>query len=741
MTGAAFGVGAILVVHSLVSSGGEPRETPGGGRTRSLPDPDGGALPPVESPDPVPDRRGTSLLDRATWTTDSATYLPLGRPWGRWALEPGAGRLPVPSPDPESPPVRLALPAGLVAGRCLHADVSAAGRTRVSVSRSAGHRDEVVVASGRSTLALGCAPAAGAHELYRVRMRWDASVEVRVHGVWVGEPHGTAAPAGPVECASAEGWRLRPGEELGFVLMARPGDAVRAAIEGAGAGDVSVALCTDPDARRPLDLERTASDDPSLATLEARLGVTQPRPARVAVSLDAAAGGPACVRRVEVVGARPRALIDGEPPAVQGVVVVLVDTLRADVLDVLDAAGGVPTPELSRFAGQSVVFPRAVSHSNYTKPSVGTLLSGVYPHVHDALPPMARLRPSVTLITERLREAGVQTVGLMSNHFLNNRKFGFWKGWDVKRHVNSYTACLGGEPVADELETMIGRLDTEGPFFLYVHLMDPHSPYSPPPSFQETYVGRRVVSGRILPAKTSIFIRRVRRGDEPAPDEEELGVLEGLYRGDVAHMDVVLGRVLETLQREGVLDRSMVVVTSDHGEEFMEHGGLGHGTNLHEELTHVPLLVRWPAGAVTGIAPTQVGHVDLAPTILRTLGVETDGGLPGTDLVDLLAGRSVDWGRSGHLLEHKNDRQKAVIVDGYRLLVHADRVEMTRTADGTETPLAAGSHPIAYALLRSRLVSLMHREGEAAPPAPEDVELDEEELSKLRALGYIMEGS
>lgn len=117
-------------------------------------------------------------------------------------------------------------------------------------------------------------------------------------------------------------------------------------------------------------------------------------------------------------------------------------------------------------------------------------------------------------------------------------------------------------------------------------------------------------------------------------------VQQGTPRAWRAHSDLILGKILDVLEEKGILDRALLIVTSDHGEEFMEHGMLGHATCLHKELVHVPLLMRWPGGAVKGTVKARVGHIDLPPTILDAFDIPGDvrlhhGSVEGEDGADV----------------------------------------------------------------------------------------------------------
>jgi arylsulfatase len=541
-------------------------------------------------------------------------------------------------------------------------------------------------------------------------------------------------------CEDKPGWMLQPGWSLDAAFMGRHGDVLEVEIVSASSTNVGV-LIRDDSGHQRLELANAGRDGNGTARGEWRCESDTSRPYHVSVALPAEAHGPVCLSKLSV-QREPRSEASGIPaPRIEGVVVILIDTLRADHLPFMSGTSGVSTPNLEALASESIQFTNATAHSNYTKPSVGTLLSGVYPHVHGALLPKARIRPSVRLLSQHLQDVGIDTQAVVSNHFLNNRKFGFFRGWNTMKHVSSYKACLGGEPVVERVRQWLDGWEPEGPFFAYIHLMDPHAPYAPPSSYLIRQIGMVPVKGRLLPKQTSQFIRKVRRGEEPPPDKTELALLRDFYRADVSHMDQVVGSVLDHLKQAGILDRVLLIVASDHGEEFMEHGGLGHGTNLRRELVHVPLLVRWPDGAVTGRIDERVGLIDVAPTILASLGSNRPPYMKGgRNLLDLVSGTSQFWDDGAYLIEHKNTKQKGVVAGQWKLLVGRKSVILTHVRDGKESRIDPTLHPVTVQYLSSKMTELLSGRGPVGSPHPHIIELSEEEKDKLRALGYLLDG-
>ncbi|MCK6482363.1 MAG: sulfatase, partial [Planctomycetes bacterium] len=351
-----------------------------------------------------------------------------------------------------------------------------------------------------------------------------------------------------------------------------------------------------------------------------------------------------------------RRIGEGEPP---DVLLVVVDTLRADAVGFSGAAGAPPTPALDALAAESAVFEAAAAPSSWTKPSTASLLTGTYPAEHGALDFESVVPGEATTLAEVLGAAGWRTAAFADNPFVSP-EYGFAQGFgeftgrhpsplargtlllkalsQVRLRVAGGAAYSFGPGVDLGADPLLGKavsfLAAGGgrPSFAYVHLIEPHYPYTPPPPFDG---GRPRVdpphSSGILPFDSF-----------PALPAAEAAAMRANYGGEASAADAALGRALGALRRSGRLDRTLVIVTSDHGEEFHEHGGWTHGQSLFRELVHVPLLLRAPRGgpgAGRRIA-TPVSLVDVAPTVAALAGVATSARFSGRSLLPLLEGES-----------------------------------------------------------------------------------------------------
>jgi len=333
------------------------------------------------------------------------------------------------------------------------------------------------------------------------------------------------------------------------------------------------------------------------------------------------------------------------------ILLVVVDTLRADAAGFSRAEGAAATPVLDALAAEGTVFETCRAPSSWTKPSTASLLTGLHPTEHGALGFESVLPGEASTLAEILRAAGWRTAAFSDNPFVS-AEYGFAQGFDSFRGRSPSTLARGtlllhaagqvrlrlaggaaysfGPGVDLGADRVLGGAlefllaPDPRPAFAYVHLIEPHYPYAPPPPFDG---GRRRVdpphSSGILPFDSF-----------PALPPEDVEVMRANYRGEASAADAALGRALGALRRERRLAGMLVAVTSDHGEEFHEHGGWTHGQSLYEELVRVPLVVRAPDGGPGRGRRTAVpaSLVDLAPTLLDLAGVATGARFSGRSL-------------------------------------------------------------------------------------------------------------
>lgn len=307
-----------------------------------------------------------------------------------------------------------------------------------------------------------------------------------------------------------------------------------------------------------------------------------------------------CLLVAALSSCRPQPVHDGP------VVLITIDALRADALGAL---GGNPrlTPHLDRFAAQADWTGPAVAPSSWTVPSMASLMTGLRPWSTGSLSAdYAGLRPEATTLAEALRDRGYRTTGFHSNTWLRPN-FGYNQGFAT------YQSLKPGRAAA-HLESLAG-----GREFVWIHILPPHAPYIRHVRFLDRLEG---VPGDL---PTKVHARDLEAYFDPAislsPAKRD--EFRAVYDLHAAHADEIAGQMLAALERSGQFDRSLVVVTSDHGEEFGEHGQTGHGGSLGRVLLEVPLLIKLPSGWPRPLAITpeqRPGTVHLASTLIEAVG-------------------------------------------------------------------------------------------------------------------------
>jgi arylsulfatase A-like enzyme len=316
------------------------------------------------------------------------------------------------------------------------------------------------------------------------------------------------------------------------------------------------------------------------------------------------------------------------PPGTPNLLLISVDTLRSDHLGCY-GYDRPTSPNIDALARRGVVFDNMVSTSSWTLPVHGSMLTGRYPEFHGLREDGVRLAPEIPTVAELLRGRGYHTFGVVSHVYVSSA-FGLDRGFDAYDDAQALEGInLPAEPLVDRFLELADRAPA-GPFFGFLHLFDPHWDYTPPPPFDSRFTDPSY-DGPIDGTYPSMgpFLQP----GAPMP-EADLRQLVGYYDGEIAYLDHQLGRLMEGLDARGLLDDTIVLFTADHGEEFKEHGQLGHAKTLYGEQLRVPLIIagdpRFPAGTRCG---DLLSVTDLAPTLLELAGGAGDEGFQGRSIV------------------------------------------------------------------------------------------------------------
>jgi arylsulfatase A-like enzyme len=328
------------------------------------------------------------------------------------------------------------------------------------------------------------------------------------------------------------------------------------------------------------------------------------------------------------------------PAGAPNVIIFMIDTLRADHLSSYGYKA-IKTPKIDALAADGARYANAFAQASWTRPSVATILTGLFPSSHGAVHKADQLPDRVDTLAELLQRGGYRTVGFANNANVSPA-FNFQQGFDQYTYLAPDLFFWAGESASKLAlysglrvlrERFLARrvsvrnyyqpadvvtrevkswLDAHGreqsPFFLFVHYMDPHDPYFVHPYNGEGYA-------------------RVANPNPPADVAEKL---VRLYDGEIEYLDQHLGALLDDLKARGLYEKTLIVLTADHGEEFQEHGGWWHGTTLYDEQIRVPLLVKPHGGRGAGRAPTElVTSLDIVPTVLAAASLPAPQTLQG----------------------------------------------------------------------------------------------------------------
>ncbi|MCK9460805.1 MAG: sulfatase-like hydrolase/transferase [Proteobacteria bacterium] len=555
---------------------------------------------------------------------------------------------------------------------------------------------------------------------------------------------GGAAAAAYDACREKAGGKegtlvLSAGESLTFNLPIPEGAIARGAFRSENGGTLVVSAREDGGARAELERRPAPRDG---ARFSIGLGASAGK--AVALTLAAEVGDVALDGAGLYVPARARA--ETEVKQARNLIVILIDTVRADHLRPYDPDSRVVAEQLGRIAAESTVFERAWVQENWTKPSTATLLTGLFPTTHRTKTETNKVPESVALASQHFRGQGFATAAFVANGYVSG-KFGFERGWDAWTNYVREGKPNRAQFVSDDVIAWLDKRPKEKRFFLYVHTIDPHVPYMPPREYRAKY-DDDPYTGPVEPTRTAELLEKIKVGAIRLSLRDKQR-LEALYDGEISYHDDHLARMFEAFEGAGLLDDSLVVITSDHGEEFFDHGSVGHGHSMYEELLHVPLIIRPPsAGAQTARrTDVEVGLVDVLPTACEILAVPCPEEIEGRSLLPLLRGGAGDFPRA--VFSEFLDGQRAARMGRLKLIVRGSSTTLfDLAADPGETRDLSDAQPIALAFMREQLGAHLGRfieaggagETGAAPKkhhASEDVRIDAATRAQLEALGYM----
>ena len=449
----------------------------------------------------------------------------------------------------------------------------------------------------------------------------------------------------------------------------------------------------------------------------------------------------------------------------KNILLIVVDDLRADCVGSQDKTPSL-TPQLDNFGSKSIIFDQAISCGGWTRPSMIGALTSTYASMYGG--PLGRLSPNRPYLPEILNNNGYHTAGFVSNPQIG-REYGFNRGFDTftecepvspanrppwekikgsqrlfrsslphwilcRIGVNSLppAVTISAEQLADKVRLWINRC-SDGSFIVLAHFMDVHWPY---------HVHRELVDPKNIALAwrdTHLMYSLAQDHGKTAPAEYQRNRLRSLYRSAVRYVDDSIGYLLGELDRIGVLDNMAVIIVSDHGEEFFEHGRWGH-YQLYDESIRVPLIIHLPGSAICERFVDQVSLIDLTPTVLEIAGIKKPDNMLGESLLRYIRDGESGPGESYAEAMWPDTYRLAIRSEDYKYLFDSKRPDQARLFDLRADPEESFDISKRAISTFERFENLCRehiRKFEILSDQPgRDVALSHEIEARLRALGY-----
>ena len=420
----------------------------------------------------------------------------------------------------------------------------------------------------------------------------------------------------------------------------------------------------------------------------------------------------------------------GQAAPIRNVLLISIDTLRADHLGAYGHER--PTsPNLDRLARAGVLFEDATTTSPWTLPAHVSLLTGLYPDGHGVRTNKHFLGRGIPTLAQLLADEGFETGAVVNGYFVGAR-FGLARGFDSYEMFEEDQSRTGAarDVTGAGIRWLRDRRDRRN--FLFLHYFDVHSSYQSAAKYERMFIEKpNRLTGDI------IELMMVNHGDFE-PTDEDLDHFARLYDAGIRQLDDALARLFEFLDANGWLEDTLVIVTSDHGEEFLEHGKMVHGHSHYQELMHVPLIMRGPGLPAGTRVELPVSLIDVAPTVLSLVGIRTPADMTGVDLRSTWSSpeespaERLIFAETGPMQE---DALRSVRSGRFKLIldVRDERYELyDLNEDPSELHDLAAERPERFQWLRAEL-SRFTEESRLS----KTLENTEEDIKHLEALGYL----
>jgi arylsulfatase len=464
-----------------------------------------------------------------------------------------------------------------------------------------------------------------------------------------------------------------------------------------------------------------------------------------------------------------------EPP--QGVILIMIDTLRRDHLDAYGYERET-APNMARMAAGGALFLDNISQAAWTKVSTPSIMTSLYPQSHRVQKVPDRLSAAAVTVAEVYRDAGYATAAFCSNPF-TGRFTNLHQGFEEMHEHGSLSGTDGTKTARPVVDRVIGWLEKrpKTPYFLFLHLYDPHSDFEPRAPYNTMWSEAPGKEAHEEQRKAALDAAKKKGEDRPFnelpfPEDFEGAGLDakawiqyekGWYDGSIRGMDAEIGRLTERLRTLGLEGDTLIGIVADHGEELHEHRKMGHGHTAYGEIANVPLILYRPGAIPAGVRVEETTRsIDLMPTLLASSGLPIPGNAQGQSLLPLVtasqeangegareAAAALGWESrpavtEEHARDDKDDESYALVFEGWKLIHNVktkDKPEFElfdHRADPLDATNVAEQHPDRIKELRAKLAAWREMVTAARLPDEESAEgMSSEEITRLRSLGYI----
>lgn len=332
--------------------------------------------------------------------------------------------------------------------------------------------------------------------------------------------------------------------------------------------------------------------------------------------------------------------LGGEKP--EYIIIWLADAMRADHLILYNSQTRVKTPNIERIGREGVVFKWASVQGGDSIPSHASILTSLYPRAHGHENPKTKIKNETILVSEVFKEKGFKTAIFSSNGYVS-KKWGFAKGWDMYRNfIRENLPAKTDFLLPRAIKWIEGNISS--PFFIYLTTVDTHVAYYYRKGFTDLY-DPEPYKGVVGEFATGYLLEDIKNEKVKMTDRDKFR-LEAQYDGEVTFNDYNFGKLLQFLEEKKILDKTLIVFTSDHGDEFFEHGSVGHGHSIYQELVGVPLVFFGPKFIPSGkVVDIDVEIIDIFPTIFEILGINPPSSFQGVSLLPLITDVSAHYPR------------------------------------------------------------------------------------------------